>query len=101
MTSHYTPARFDMSADSKPTKPTPTAYEAPDLERPASAAPTETALEREIGREAHDPYAALRYRQYCIFSAAWMINVIGNQMTSAALGWEIFDRTRNELYLGL
>jgi MFS family permease len=29
-----------------------------------------------------------------------MISVIGNQMTSAALGWEIFDRTRNELNLG-
>ncbi len=89
-----------MSEDTSPRSEEPIAYEQPDPERPSSAAPTEIALEREASPNAHDPYAALRFRDYRVFSIAWMISVIGNQMTSAALGWEIFDRTGNELNLG-
>lgn len=83
-----------------PARPQPPSYETPDPERPASAAPTELELERETAPRAHDPYAALRHRDYLVFSAAWMISVIGSQMTTVALGWEIFDRTGNELNLG-
>jgi MFS family permease len=89
-----------MSQDIPPKFEKSIAYEQPDPERPSSAAPTEIALEQEAKREAHDPYSALRFRDYRVFSIAWMISVIGNQMTSAALGWEIFDRTGNELNLG-
>jgi MFS family permease len=73
-------------------------YEGPDPERPASASPTEAQLE--AAAPGHDPYAALRYREYNVFSIAWMVSVIGNQMTSAALGWEIFDRTHRAVNLG-
>jgi MFS family permease len=87
-----------------------TAYEDPDPERPASAEPTEAQLERESPSVAvldyspapprHDPYAALRYGNYLIFSAGWLISVIGHHMVSTALGWEVYDRTRSKLALG-
>ncbi len=74
-------------------------YESPDLERPASAATTENNLEQQTpgGHEVrgHDPYAALRFREYRFFSMGWMIAVIGSAITSAAIGWEIYDRTHS------
>jgi MFS family permease len=91
-------------------QPPPIAYEAPGADRPASAAPTEAQLECEPptikvldyspAPPAHDPYAALRSPAYRLFSLGWMIAVIGNQATMAALGWEIFDRTGSKLALG-
>src|SRR5207248_6715121 len=48
----------------------------------------------------HDPYAALRFPAYRLFSTGWMVAVIGSQMTAVALGWEIFDRTHSALWLG-
>lgn len=50
-------------------------------------------------RPGHDPYAALRFRDYRVFQAGWMMSVIGSQITSAAIGWEIFDRTGSKLAL--
>src|SRR5438067_395269 len=89
-----------------PTKPQPDAelaYELPDAStpRPASSSPTEGELEHELARAAaHDPYAALRHRDYRIFSIGWMTSVIGNLMTVAALRWEIFEQTHSKLNLG-
>src|SRR5207237_981413 len=37
---------------------------------------------------------------YVVFSAGWMVAVVGNQMTAVALGWEVFDRTKSKLALG-
>jgi MFS family permease len=73
------------------------AYEPPDDNRPASAAPTELQLEYEsiLNSPRHDPYAALRSPAYRLFSMGWMAAVIGSQMTSVALGWELFDRTHH------
>jgi MFS family permease len=76
------------------------AYESIDPARPATASPTESDLENQAAPRAHDPYAALRYRDYVIFSVGWMVSVVGNQMTAAALGWEIFDRTQRAVNLG-
>ncbi len=72
------------------------AYETPDVERTASSAPTERQLEN--GR--HDPYAALRFREYRLFSTGWMTSVIGSQILAAAIGWEIYDRTHDPLLVG-
>jgi MFS family permease len=82
----------------------------PDPERPSTTAPTEAQIEHELPTVAaldysptpapHDPYAALRHRDYLVFSLGWMVTVIGNQMTAVALGWEIFDRTKSKLALG-
>lgn len=80
----------------------PICYEPPDLERPASSAPTERQLEKEAigGTSKHDPYAALRFPAYRLFSLGWMVAVIGNQMTEVALAWEVFDRTHSAMALG-
>jgi MFS family permease len=88
----------------------PIAYEQPDPERPASLAPTEGEIEQESPKvkpldyspapAPHDPYAALRYPAYRLFSLGWMLAVVGNQMTAAALSWEIARRTGSALALG-
>src|SRR5688572_6110562 len=86
------------------------AYEDADPERPATGAPTEADLEVESpsvraldhspAPAGHDPYAALKFPNFVLFSAGWMVSVIGHQMQSTALGWEIFDRTGSKLALG-
>lgn len=70
--------------------------EHPDPQRPASAAPTEDQLERETpggsSSLGHDPYAALRHPAYCLFSLGWVISVIGQQVQSVAIQWQMFHR---------
>jgi len=86
---------------SSETVPPTLAYEAPCPERPASGSPTEPMLEQEsLPGPGHDPYAALRFRDFRVFQAGWMLAVIGSQMTSVAVAWEIFDRTGSKLALG-
>lgn len=80
----------DLSPDSQPP------VEAPDPERPASAAPTEPQLEQETpggsGAAGHDPYAALRIRGYWFYSLGWLFSVIGQQVQSVAVQWQVFQR---------
>ena len=70
--------------------------EQPDPQRAASAAPTEPQLEQQMpggfASGGHDPYAALRYPAYCLFSLGWVISVIGQQVQSVAIQWQIFHR---------
>lgn len=78
-----------------PTVPTASQTDEPeDLNRPASVAPTEAELHYAMPSEdkRHDPYLALRNRNYQLFSLGWMISVVGNQVTAAAMAWEIYDR---------
>ena len=92
-----------MPSEPPPGKPDdlpPIAYEPPDLSRPASTSPTEAQLESEAIRPRHDPYAALRFPAYRLFSIGWMTAVIGAQATAAALAWEISVRTGSKLALG-
>jgi len=83
--------------------------EPPDPQRPASAAPTEEQLDREMpgGSESagHDPYAALRIPDYWFYCAGWVISVLGQQVQSVAVQWQIFQKmgsgSRGALALGL
>ncbi len=85
------------------------AYEEPDLERAASAAPMEGQLEREtpaipaLDRSPppppHDPYAALRHRDYRMWSLGWIVSVIGRQVQDVAVGYELYHRTGSALSL--
>jgi MFS family permease len=88
-----------------PVDPTPRAYEPPDPERPASASPTAPDLEEEspIGvlASGHDPYAAFQFRDYRRFALGSAVSVIGQQMLSVAVGWELYERTRSATALGL
>ena len=70
--------------------------ERPDPDRPATATPTEGELETESpggSRSAgHDPYAALRYPDYWLYCVGWIFSVIGHQVQSVAVGWEVTHR---------
>ena len=74
----------------------PQPSEPPDPQRPATAAPTEPQLESETpggSRSAgHDPYAALRIPEYLRYSLGWVISVIGQQVQSVAVQWQVFQR---------
>jgi MFS family permease len=51
-------------------------------------------------RTAHDPYQALRFRDYRLLLFGMCIAQFGQQMVSVALGWELYNRTNSTLALG-
>src|SRR5258708_19510377 len=51
--------------------------------------------------QAHDPYAALRFRDFRLLVVGRFIASLGEQMVSVAIGWELYERTNSELALGL
>ncbi len=51
--------------------------------------------------EVHDPYAVLRNRDLLLYLIGRFIASIGQQMLTVAVGWEIYERTRSTLALGL
>ena len=55
-----------------------------------------------VGREAaHDPYAALRIPDFRRFLIGRFLDVLGGQMLLVAVGWELYERTRSPMALGL
>ena len=48
----------------------------------------------------HDPYSALRFPAYRLFTIGWMAAVIGQMMTATAIGWEVYGWTHSGLSLG-
>jgi MFS family permease len=48
----------------------------------------------------HDPYAALRVPNYRLFAAGFVVSSAGLQMLGTAIGWEIYERTRDPMALG-
>ena len=80
--------------------------EPPDIQRPASSAPTESQLESEtpggIYAAAHDPYAAMRVPAYRRYVTGSTLSSMGQQMQAAAVGWEVALRSaRPELALSM
>lgn len=49
----------------------------------------------------HDPYAVLRNRDFSLYLIARFIASLGQQMLTVAVEWELYDRTRSALMLGL
>jgi MFS family permease len=49
--------------------------------------------------ESHDPYVALRDRNFRWFLAGNMLSLLGIQMQTFAVSWEIYARTRSNLAL--
>src|SRR5947207_12423669 len=92
-------------ADTPNSASKPIAYETPDEQRPSSAVPTEPVLERElpVGRlvDEHDPYAAMRLPVYRLFIGNYALAVIGSQVMSVAVQWEIYRKTGEALSLGI
>jgi MFS family permease len=50
---------------------------------------------------AHDPYAALRFRDFRWLTVGQFAGSLGQQMLSVAVGWELYERTASALALGL
>lgn len=49
----------------------------------------------------HDPFAALRFRDFRLLVLGSFLAVIAEQMLGVAVGWELYERTRDPLALGL
>ncbi|MCC6228335.1 MAG: MFS transporter [Phycisphaerales bacterium] len=56
-------------------------------------------MDRDV--QPHDPYAALRERNYVLYASGYIFSAISLSMVTTALGWEIYDRTRDAFMLGL
>jgi MFS family permease len=48
-----------------------------------------------------DPISALRHRDFLVFLLGSLLSNTGNQMRTAAVGWEVYERTGDPLSLGL
>jgi MFS family permease len=49
----------------------------------------------------HDAFSALRERNYRLFVGGWFPATMGLQMQATALAWEVYERTRDPLALGI
>jgi MFS family permease len=49
----------------------------------------------------HDPYAALRIAGFRFYLSGNLLAIIGVQMQTAAVGWEIYHRTGSKFLIGL
>ncbi|MCX7886965.1 MAG: MFS transporter, partial [Verrucomicrobiae bacterium] len=49
----------------------------------------------------HDPYAAFRHRDYCLFAGGALLANISHAMQEAAVGWELYERTGSPLPLAI
>jgi len=49
----------------------------------------------------HDPYAALRLPDYRRLMVAAVASSIGGEIQAVAVGWELYERTRSPMVLGL
>jgi MFS family permease len=49
----------------------------------------------------HDPYAVLRNRDVRLYLIGRFVASLGQQMVTVAVGWELYERTKSALALGL
>ena len=49
----------------------------------------------------HDPYVVLRNRDVVLYLGGRLVASMGQQMLTVAVGWELYERTRSALALGL
>jgi MFS family permease len=54
-----------------------------------------------MSQHTHDPYHALRFRDFRLVLMDDIVRSLGGQMLTVALGWEMYDRTPSALALGL
>jgi MFS family permease len=52
-------------------------------------------------RRAHDPYKALRFRDFRFLATGTFLVILSEQMFTYAIGWELYDRTNAPFALGL
>jgi MFS family permease len=54
-----------------------------------------------VKTDGNHPYAILRNRDFALYLIGRLVAVLGQQMFTLALGWEIYDRTGSAMALGL
>ncbi|MFN0052062.1 MAG: MFS transporter [Planctomycetales bacterium] len=64
-----------------------------------SSADHESSANSSMPDREHDPYAALRHRDFRLFLAGNMLSIVGIQMQTFAVTWEIYEKTRSNLAL--
>src|SRR5712691_13403571 len=52
-------------------------------------------------QNSHDPYLALRFRDFRFLLIGTFFARLGSQMITVAIGWELYERTGSALALGL
>ncbi|MBD2206734.1 MFS transporter [Calothrix sp. FACHB-1219] len=59
-------------------------------------------LKKLLNREGtqHDSFAALRFRDYRLFTLGRVLLFTGSQMQTVAIGWELYERTNSAMVLG-
>ncbi len=72
------------------------AYELPRERRPASAEGTVDQLAPK-----HDPYGAFRSVNFRFYESGNFISIVGRQMLTIAVEWEVYARTNSATALGL
>lgn len=53
------------------------------------------------GPARYDSYAALRIREFRLILLSKFLSTLGGQMVAVAIGWQLYERTRSPLALGL
>ncbi len=49
----------------------------------------------------HDPYEAFRYVAFSRFAASYVLAIVGSQVLSATIQWDVYQRTKDPLAIGL
>jgi len=57
-------------------------------------------IESSLISQQHDPFAALRIRNYQLFTVGRLLLYLGYQMQTVAVGWELYERTGSAMVLG-
>ncbi len=55
----------------------------------------------DVGESRHDPYAALRHRDFRLYFSARILLVLAGEATNVAVGWLLYERTHSAFALGL
>ena len=68
---------------------------------PLPAEQTEEQIPPAPAQAVHDPYAAFRSPAYRVFAMSFVLAVVGQQMISATIQWEIYEATGNLIYMAM
>ncbi len=49
----------------------------------------------------HDPYEAFRYVAYCQFAASYVLAIVGSQVLSSTVQWDVYQKTKDPMAIGL
>jgi MFS family permease len=61
----------------------------------------DAAGETAVATELHDPYAAFRHGPFRLFAASYVLATIGSQVFAATVQWDVYERTKDPLVIGL